>query len=151
MQQSQAQPNHDRGSSLLELIVTMALIALLSAVAISNIKILENPLANASFNISHYMRLIRSRAISQTTTITVIPSSSAVISAYSADSCESEDLTEIPDLQLELEDDVHLSSTDWSVCFNQRGLASEHITFDFYTSTATKTVQIALGGGVKIE
>lgn len=131
--------------------MVMVLFGILASVGVSNISILENPLASASANLTHHFRLVRSRAISQTRSIKVTPSSTTTLAAESAANCNETTFTPVTDLALDLGDEVHFGTTDWSACFTQRGLANEYVTFTVIGSGHTKTVQIALGGGVKIQ
>ena len=139
------------GFTVLELLVTMALVGVVSGIAVSNIKLLDNPLTNSKAQVTHYLRLARARAISQTRSIKIAPVANNRLQGYTAQSCDSSTFTALDDLELDMEDNAQFDTTDWSVCFNQRGLASEHTVFGFTTVGGSKTVQVALGGGVKIE
>jgi prepilin-type N-terminal cleavage/methylation domain-containing protein len=143
--------NRQTGFSLIELLAVLALFGILCTVAVSNITVLENPLASASANLTHYFRLVRSRAISQTRSIRITPNTSNTLIAESATSCSDSTFSPINDLSLDLGTKVRFGSTNWSACFTQRGLAHAYTTFTVTSSGNTKTVQIALGGGVKIQ
>ncbi len=145
---------HHRGQfgfSLIEILVSLILIGIFCKVAITNIRVLENPLTNASANLTHYFRLVRARAISQTRSIVISPSSTKRLTAKSALSCDATSFTAVNDLALDLDDDVQFGSTNWEVCFNQRGLADAYTKFSLKSTNNNKIVEIALGGGVKIE
>ncbi len=134
----------------MEVLVAITFIAILSYAAVSNIKSLENPLADASFQVSHFLRLARSRAISQTIAIQLSPSSSTGIAASSSDSC-SGTMTPMDDLSLTLPDGAFFVDTAWTACFTQRGLADDNIVFDLQNQQgSTRTIELALGGGVQI-
>ena len=146
--------NWDLGASLLELLTAVALFVILSEVVVSNIKQLHNPLADAGFEVSHFLRLARARAISQTLAIEVWPASATQLTSTSRSSCTDETDSDAPveDLVLDLPDGTSFSDTDWSVCFTQRGLAYEHTTFELQGGRGnSKTVEVALGGGVRIQ
>ena len=139
------------GYTILEVLVTIAFMALLTKFAISNIKSLQNPLADASFEVSHFLRLVRSRAISQTLAIKVAPLSSTRIGTSKSTTCTGT-MTAISDLTLTLPNQSSLPDTTWSVCFTPRGLAATNITFQILGRDGrSKTVEIALGGGVQIQ
>jgi prepilin-type N-terminal cleavage/methylation domain-containing protein len=141
----------ERGFTLSEMIVTLGIIAILSATAVSNLKELDDPLADASFTVTHYLRLVRARGISQTIFVTVQPTSTTAISASSSDSCTSA-LTLIPELNVTLPRGASLSDTSWSACFTPRGLSENNVTFQINdTDGRSRTVEIALGGGVRIQ
>jgi prepilin-type N-terminal cleavage/methylation domain-containing protein len=143
--------SQDRGFSLMEILVAIAIFGILTASVVSNISILENPLINVSANLSHYIRLVRARAISQTRSIKITPVSNRLLTAASAQNCDEVSFDAEPDLTLDLGDDVTLASTSWTACFTQRGLADDYVTFSLATAEATKVVEIALGGGIRID
>ncbi|MCB0352207.1 MAG: hypothetical protein KDD64_01745 [Bdellovibrionales bacterium] len=141
----------DIGFSILELVITVALMAVLTTVAVSNIKELENPLADASYQVSRFIRLVRARAISQTIVIVIQPSSTSEIVSFSSNDCAGT-LTAIDDLSLSLPDGSSLTSTDWSACLNQRGLSDTNLVFQIQDIEGkTRTIELALGGGVQIQ
>lgn len=143
--------NHEAGFTIIEMLVTLGLMALLSTIAISNYKELENPVADASYQVSRFIRLARSRAISQTIAIVIEPSSTTEIVAFSSDACDG-DLTEINDLSMIFPDGARLSNTEWSTCFNQRGLSDTNLIFQIQDEGGkSRSIEIALGGGVQIQ
>jgi len=141
----------ERGFSIPELLITMSLFGLLCGVAVSNLRVLENPLVSSSANLAHYLRLVRVRAVAQTRSIKVHPTSVHHIIAESGASCTGNTFTPISNLTLNLGNDVALSSIDWSVCYTPRGLVNDSAIFQIGSNTGTRTVEIALGGGVKIQ
>lgn len=141
----------ESGFTLLEVLVSVALIAVLMTVMMTNINTLENPLISSSSNLSHYFRLVRVRAIAQTRSILITPQSSRTLGAASAKNCDEETFTTMDDSSFELDPGVTLSSTDWEICFTQRGLVQQAVTFDITADNGTRTVEVALGGGVRIQ
>lgn len=139
------------GYSMIEIIVVMAIAAVVMGTAISNLKELNDPLSNASFSLGHYLRLARSRAISQTLAIQLQPSGSNRIVASSADSC-SGTMTPMSDLSFDFPTGSRMVSTTWTICFSSRGFTPQEVEFDIQGDTSlTKTVSVALGGGSQIE
>ena len=142
----------DNGFSMLELLVVVAFLGIVSVIAVTNLKTLESPLANAGFTTGHYLRLVRAQAISTTSYIRLDPTSSTQLTASNVTTSDcSGTTTAITDLIYNYESGITLSATDWYICFTPRGLSDEHVTFSFSDTTGTKTVQVALGGGVKVE
>lgn len=139
------------GFTLFELLVIFALIGILSFTAVSNINTLKNPLADASFAATHFLRLARSRAMSQTTFIQVSPSGTRRLITSRSDSC-SGTMTPIADFFLDLPNGSQLADTQWAACFTPRGLAAANIEFQIQNDEGkTRTIEIALGGGSKIK
>jgi len=139
------------GFSLIEVLVTLALFGVLCTVAISNLKVLESPLISASSNLTHFFRLVRVRAIAQTRAIKVTPSSTNYLTASTAANCSETSFTPLPELFLDIGEDVSISDTSWSVCFTQRGLVDDSVSFSMSSATGSKTVEVALGGGIRIQ
>lgn len=140
----------NEGVSLLELIVVLGLIGILATTATSSIGSLDSPLSNAAFSSSHYLRLARARAISTTSFVRVAPTSTSTIVATTGDSCTATQ-TVIDNLSMNYDEGVTLGATDWHLCFTPRGLSDEHITFSFSHESGTKTIEVALGGGIRVE
>lgn len=142
---------NQQGTSIFNLLAAMAMISVLSTTAISNLKVVENPLADASFSMNHYLRLVRSRSISQTTFILLRPLSNTHVEAFSGDTCDKA-VTNLDDLRYEFPDETALATTDWEVCFTPRGLADNTVTFDMNDKRGySRTVEVALGGGSRIQ
>lgn len=142
---------NERGHTVINLLTTMALIGILSAAAVSNLKEMNDPLANASFSVEHFLRLARSSAISRTQAVQVAPSSRSTLIAASGDTCSST-MTAISSMTLALPRGAEFVATDWSVCFTKRGLADANTVFQLIDGNGnTKTVRVALGGGTRIQ
>jgi len=139
------------GFSLIELLAALALLGILCTVAFTNVGALENPLVSTSSNMSHYFRLVRVRAIAQTRSIRIAPSSAYRLEAGTASNCEAEAFEPLGELDFDLDEEVRLGSTEWEVCFTQRGLVHQAVAFELSGDNGTRTVEIALGGGVHIE
>ena len=136
----------EKGFSFLELLVTLSISGILVATAVSNLKTLENPLADASFQSTQFLKLVRSRAISRTLTLKVAPSSSTKLVVTSGSSCAAA-TTAVSDLVLNLPTGATFSATNWSICFTPRGLSTSNTSFNLSESTSTKirTEEVAIG------
>lgn len=141
----------ERGFSLVNIVATMGLAAILMATATSNLKSLENAVADASFTTNHFLKLTRARAISRTTAIKVFPQNSQIIIAHEAETCDATTTTPT-EMELRLPTGSNLTDTTWEVCFTPRGLADEHVLFTLSDDQGrTRTVEVALGGGTRIQ
>ena len=140
---------NESGYTLMNLLTTLSLIAIFSATAVSNLKVLENPLADASFALTHFLRVVRADAMAQTIAIEVAPTSSTTIGTSTASSCDAT-MTPNTDLQLTLNDGVVLLDTTWSFCFTSRGLSDSNIVIDINEAErGTRSIEVALGGGTR--
>lgn len=143
--------NRESGLSILELMTVLFIVSLISASVVTNIKEINRPLTNAGFEITHFLRLVRSRGVSQTTYLKVAPVSTFKLASYSGESCDSA-TTALGDLTLTLPNDTSLVASDWSICFTPRGLSSASQIFQIRDEVSNiRSVQVALGGGVRIQ
>ncbi len=111
---------------------------------------INRPLTNTGFEITHYLRLARARAISQTQFIKIHPSSNFQLVSASGESCETAS-NSISNLTLNLSNDTSLISNSWEICFTPRGLSNTSYSFQIRDELShTRDVQIALGGGVRV-
>lgn len=138
----------ESGMSLVELMVVVAVSSLLIASGVSNLKELESPLNDASFATVHYLKLARATAISRTKAVVVTRSSSSRLTSAEADNCASSQ-TDIDSLILDLPGGATFTSSGWTICFTQRGFAESAVSFPITAGSDSKTIQIALGGGIR--
>lgn len=140
----------EQGFSLLEMLVTLALISVLLGTAIVNIKELDDPLANGSAQIISHVKSVRARAIAATSAYHIAPLSSGRIGASYSETCSDTTLTADPKYILDLPSGAYLSDTSWSFCITSRGLSDSNITFTLHDNNgATKTMEVLLGGAVR--
>ncbi len=147
--------NKDQGGfTLVNMLTTLSLIAIFSAFAISNLKEINSPVADASFQVTHFMREARSKAMSKTVTIKVSPLSAFALKGEEGDSCgPTATFTPLnPPLRSNLPTGASLQDTTWEICFTKRGLASESVTFILQDDDGqTRVVEVALGGASRIQ
>ena len=139
----------DRAFTLFELMAVLAIIAIVGMIAISNLRSFDNTLAKGTFSVEQFLQTARSTAISGTQIVKVQPSSETGLIALKGATCETA-TTPIEALTLELPSTVSFTDTAWFLCFNSRGLADANITFDLADETASRSISVALGGGVRI-
>jgi len=142
----------ERGFSLLEMLATLSLMGVLSAIAVSNIKELDDPLKNATAEAIGFMKQVRARAISTTSAYEIYPTSTTSIVTRYSNACSDAvgDKTADPKVVLGLPDGAFLSDTNWSICFSSRGFPDGNIQIVMEDNDGEdRTVEIYLGGAVK--
>lgn len=133
---------------MLDVVVTLGLLAVLSTVAVNQLKALDNPVKNASSSIIGYFKQVRARAISTTSVYSVsADSSNRIIAAY-GNSCANA-ITPDPKLILDLPNGAHMADTAWTICFSARGLPDSNIQIVVSGDGESRTLEVFLGGGVK--
>ena len=117
----------DRGTTALELIVVVILIALFFAGALPTIKQLNNPLRNGAHEMVAFFKEARAKAMATTLAYSITPASATRITAAFAKNCAAADFSPDSSMALELPQGASLSATNWSVCFNSRGFADSSV------------------------
>ena len=143
--------NEDSGFTLIEFLLVTALIGILTGTALYNLKVMSNPLQNASNSVEQFMHLARARAISGTQVVKVTVTTAKRLDTATSDSC-SGTMTPLPTLFLDLPVGSTLTTTTPTVCFTQRGLADVSTNFVISDNDGdSRTVRVALGGGTIID
>jgi len=141
---------NNRGFTILELLVVLGLIGILTLVAATNLKPLENPVYSSTHNLAAFFKQARARAVSTTSAYEVRPTSTNRIAAFYGQNCSSIEEIE-SQMVLDIPSRVSLLNTDWSVCFTARGLSSNNIEVEITDGEITRSVEILLGGMARIK
>ena len=139
----------ESGFTLLELLVTISLAAVMTGFAVLNLKDLSNPALNAASDISGFLKLARSKALSTTSAYTISASSTDTLIATVGTTCSAAQ-TPDPSMTLFLAD-ASLTDITWTICFSSRGFPDANVSIpvvDVYAGA--NTVEILLGGSIRI-
>ena len=137
------------GFSILELIAVMSLIAIMSCIAAFNYRALSNPQDAAAMELMSFIKQTRSKAIASTQSYTIRPSSSTTVITTVSSSCSGAQ-TQDSLLTLTLPNGASLTSTTWSICFEPRGISHNAVDIGVAQERGSKTVQVVLGGAVRV-
>ena len=133
----------------MELVVALSLMGILMMIATFDYRTLENDVQHSAQLMQGFLKKARAKALASTRSYTVAPLSSTRIVATYGNRCD--DVQENDEtLQLDLPSGAYLPNTEWSVCFTARGLSLDSADVAVTDGAITKTVQIVLGGGVRI-
>ena len=128
----------------------MALIAITMGVAAANLRTFKEPATSGASQLVGFMKQARAKALASTLAYTVKPASSTRVMTTFGSSCSATQTTDTS-LSLVLPTGASLAATTWSVCFGVRGLADTSIDITVADQAMTKVVQVALGGGARVE
>ena len=137
--------------SLIELMVVLGLIGIFSAVAIANLREMQDPVKTGASQLASFMKQTRSRAMSATQAVLIRPQTVNQIIALRADVCSAEHWQIDNRLTLPLPSGVALKEVDWELCFNSRGLPDDNIKIELFDLDGRqRTVEVMLGGAVRV-
>ena len=141
---------NERGFTLIELVVTVSLMSLLSVMAIYQLHALENELDDSTTHVMALVKKTRGKALATTYAYTLRPTSASTITGSYGDNCSDTAPVVDPKLTYELPSTVTLMDTSWSICFSARGLADNQVDIELTDGAVQRTIQVALGGGLKL-
>ncbi|WP_299406838.1 GspH/FimT family pseudopilin [Acaryochloris sp. IP29b_bin.148] len=157
--------NLNAGMSLIEILVVVALTAMLAAFAAPAITFGTNPLRDTSNRMAANFKLARAKAMAKTAAYRIRPLSVGQVVIEHANNCNettwttasefvTEDLTfdtptEVISAQV---DGSGVANTGWNVCFNSRGRANQtlELTFQDTNTNQQRTLEIFVGGNVDL-
>ncbi len=163
--------NHKKhsGFTLMEIIITLAIISILVGLGFTKLNGLSNPLTNAIGQTEAILKQARVKAMATTSATYIFPdinATSATFVVWRIPDCSQVSLDKVPDgysdprwsedttfNNLELPKEVSFAQTNWKLCLNSRGLAtlinfSGIIGLNYSKKGQSAEVQIYAGGGV---
>lgn len=139
-----------KGFTFLELLTVLAITGILIAIANFNLLALEDPASNGASELMGVLKKARAKALSSSTAYTISPVSTDEVMATVGVSCSSITQTEDTSFRFELPSRAHLSDTTWVICYDPRGLANTSADIQISDNLITRTVQVVLGGAVRV-
>ncbi|NJM68130.1 MAG: prepilin-type N-terminal cleavage/methylation domain-containing protein [Acaryochloris sp. RU_4_1] len=171
--QYQQKTNSKAGFSLIEVLVVIALTAMLAAFAAPAITFGNNPLKDSSNRIAASFKLARAKAMAQTSAVRIQPVSATEFVMERAARCSDTTWTNISDRvekngqfvyeDLSFDTPAQLTAvkvnssavtpvTNWNLCFNSRGIADKtvELTLKDMNTNKQRTMEIFVGGTVNL-
>ena len=139
------------GFTVLEAVVTLGLLSLVLGIGVANFKALYSPIDTSSKQLSSFLMLVRAKAISTTSALKVVPANDKSLVVQESTSCKSLDWTLNDKIKLDLESEVSLGETDWTLCFSSRGLADKSLNIALHDNrSGVQAVEVLVGGVVRV-
>jgi prepilin-type N-terminal cleavage/methylation domain-containing protein len=159
---------HLQGFTLTEVLVTLAISGTLTAIAAPTIRFGSDPLKDTSSRLVSNLKLLRAKAVSQTSAyrLQAVPSAAGtpVLSIERATLCSDTVWTADPSFAAEdtlLDPQVQLSQVTangqtrpvdrWSICYNSRGLATQNVVLTLRDEQHGQIVTVFPGGAIDVQ
>jgi prepilin-type N-terminal cleavage/methylation domain-containing protein len=156
-----------RGFSLTEVLVALAVSGTLTAIAAPIIKFGTNPLKDSSSRLAGSLKLLRAKAVSQTSAyrLRAVPGDSMPsLQVERATLCSDSVWTADPSFTAEdtaLDRSVQLTQVvingqpkpvdGWSICYSSRGLATQNAVLTLSAGQRAQTITVFPGGAVDVQ
>lgn len=128
----------------------MLLISILSVSAMSNLKVLERPLDDATQQTLAFLKQVRARGMSSTLAMTIAPDGEGRLSVTRSTDCG--ETADWDPASLLLPQEVVFTDTSWSLCFTARGLATSAPVIELAdVQGRTKRIEVFLGGAARVQ
>jgi prepilin-type N-terminal cleavage/methylation domain-containing protein len=141
----------EHGFSLLELLIVIALSSIMMGFAYLNTNEARDDLNYSADLVVSLLKKARSKSISTTRAYTIYPTSNSRIASKYSDKCTDTSFQNDPSMLLVLPRGVLLANTTWSLCISPRGIAKSSVDILILEGSRNKTVQVALGGAVRVQ
>ncbi|HMO02257.1 MAG TPA: prepilin-type N-terminal cleavage/methylation domain-containing protein [Oligoflexia bacterium] len=144
----------NNGFTVLELLVAMACAAILISIAVLSLHSLKQPARNSGDMLAAFMRGMRMRALATSKFIVVSPDSETVAYADTLPACPVGSFTRNsshnpPEDTFRIANGAYFLETNWWICFNRNGFASQSLIVQISDGNETRNVQISSGGAVR--
>ena len=140
------------GASLTELLVVLAVMAIAVSVAFMDVSRMEAPLHTGVGLVQAFVKQARATAMATTSAVRIAPKDPTHLEAASATNCAATSWASEPSIRAELPQGVTLDRTNWSVCFDSRGISDANVVVTLaHADFGSRQVEILLGGGTRVD
>ena len=141
----------NQGFTLIELLIVLGIFGVVMGIAAMNLRPLSGDVQAAANEVAGTFKQARARAMVTTSAHRVVPSAAGdQLTVEFAPTCDANVWTTNDRLTRNLREKVKLTRTDWSVCFDTRGLAQDAPVFGLEGPEGkTINVRVFLGGTVE--
>lgn len=139
------------GMTFIELLIVMVILTIGLGTASIYLKSTENFLKTGTVLLEGSFREARLMAIASTTAHRVSPAGSNGLQVEHAATCAETTWTQADLPQLELPHDVVIENSDWSVCFNSRGVSNNNVVVTLtHPDFGSTRIEVLLGGTTRV-
>ncbi|MGB7416692.1 MAG: type II secretion system protein [Thermosynechococcaceae cyanobacterium] len=152
----------DQGFSLIEIIAVTTIVGVLAAMSAPSIQFGSQPLTDTNSRITANLKLIRAKAMAQTSAYRIRPISANQLVIERAQNCSAtadwsrdpgfadEDLTLDNDVEIltVTENSLTALTTAWSLCYDSRGMADKNLTLTLSDGDDQNVIEVFPGGTI---
>ena len=143
--------NGQRGMTLIELLATLAVLAIALGVMAMNLLPVASPVDTSTALLEGIFREARLNAIATMSSYRVTPSGTNRIVGEKGASCSATTWTADASLATALPTGVTMSPTSWSVCFSSRGISTNNVIVTLaHTTYGSRRVEVLFGGTSRV-
>jgi len=140
----------ERGSSLVELLVALAVIGIAAAASAVALRPAAAPVDDAAGRVEGAMHAARLQAMASASARRVRPEPEGLATSR-GDDCAAADWTDEPALAVALPAGVSVTPEDWSVCFDARGTADVNLVLELdHPAHSPRRLEVLLGGATRV-
>jgi prepilin-type N-terminal cleavage/methylation domain-containing protein len=136
--------------TILEMIVVLIISSTIVSLALFNSKNYANQALNGANSTMGFLKTVRAKALANTQAYTIIPSSTGRLTTRFGSTCSAATQTNDSTLTLDLPAGAVFTSTSWTLCYSTRGFANTSLNISVMDASSTRSVQVVLGGGVRL-
>ena len=143
--------NKERGASLIEVLGLLALIAVALGAIAMKMQTLGSPLDTSTSLLEGVFREARLNAIATMSAYRVSPSSTTRLKGEKGSTCSATTWTVDNSMRTDLSTGVTQSPTNWSVCFNSRGISTANVIVTLtHPKYGSRRVEVLVGGTSRV-
>lgn len=139
------------GSTLVEALVVLAVMALGLGIGSLYLKPVESPLSAGATLVEGLFRQARLNAIATTSAYRVSPGTAQLLIADRSDSCAGTTWVEDDDTRAKLPEGVTVEDGSWTVCFTSRGVSADNQVIRLqHSQYGSIGIEVLLGGTTRV-
>ena len=145
----------ESGASIVEVLVAFSMVSIILATAVSNLRVADDPLINATNQVASHIKTVRAKAISTTSAYHLEALTPTLIQAKVANTCAeaADGAVDAPmSLQLPKGTSMTFPNGDLAICFSPRGMPNDALVFIVQDDSGrVREIEILLGGAVRVQ
>ena len=142
----------ERAYSVTDLIVALAMIAILGAMAVPDFKTFSEPLPDAKTELLVHLKMVRAKAIEKKTPYSIFPGNESTLRVITNAVCGGAATGSDTTLDFILPKGVKFAHTNWALCYTSKGIPTVNLVIELVDNEGlTTTIEQFLGIGEMVQ